>query len=163
MIAKSVLPALMLLTTLAQTGTSGETWEWVWKIINSLGVLGLGGVITQYVVPRMRRLRESADTAKTKAEAGLAEFAWYKEQLKYLQDRVDDLETTQNLSRGLMGEMRRHIDDLYASISQEAPEVQARIKGRLTTKRPNGIPSGNGNMQGVDRDRDRNNERTADT
>jgi hypothetical protein len=126
--------------------------EWAWRALITAAIAGLGGVVTQYLVPRLRKLRERADTAqvlantakteaevaKTAAEANTAEFGFYRVQLEFLQDRVLDLETAQSLLKSQQYNFRAHIDDLYSAIGQEPVEVQTRLKGRLKTQRPNG-------------------------
>jgi hypothetical protein len=132
---------------LLQAASNGDTtWvEWTWRAVVTAGIATLGGFFTQYVVPRLRRLREKADTAevvaktaKLKAEANTAEFGFYREQLQFLQDRIEDLESAHALMKRQQHNLRAHIDDLYAAIGQETRVTQARIKARLTTRRPNG-------------------------
>jgi chromosome segregation ATPase len=126
--------------------------EWAWRAFITAAIGALIGVVGQYLVPRLRKLKERADTAqvmantakteaekaKTTAEANTAEFGFYKAQLDYLQDRVSDLETAQNLLKSQQYRFRAHIDDLYNAIGQEPVEVQTRLKSRLKTQRPNG-------------------------
>lgn len=116
-----------------------DSWDWIWRVFNSAGIIALLGLITQYVVPRLRKLKDRADVASTNASTAITQFEWYKGQLTYLQDRVDDMETKYNLSNGYINAYRAHVHELYVAIGMEPAEIEKRIKARLRTKRPNGI------------------------
>jgi hypothetical protein len=96
---------------LLQAASNGDTtWvEWTWRAVVTAGI-----------------------------EANTAEFGFYREQLQFLQDRIEDLESAHALMKRQQHNLRAHIDDLYAAIGQETRVTQARIKARLTTRRPNG-------------------------
>ncbi len=113
-------------------------WDWAWRVFNSAGIIAVLGLVTQYVVPRLRKLKDRADVASTNASTAISQFEWYKGQLTYLQDRVDDMETKYNLSNGYINAYRTHVHDLYMAVGMESAEIEKRIKGRLKTKRPNG-------------------------
>jgi hypothetical protein len=140
----AIAPFVLWLQTVTQEPVM-SSGDWIWRIFNSAGVIAAIGLVTQYVLPKLRKAREKADTAqidattaKTKAEASQAQFAWYEKQLTYLQDRVDDMETKYNLSNGLINAYRTHTSELYMSIRLESPEAQTRMLGRVKSKRPNG-------------------------
>lgn len=52
----------------AEAGGGGEWYEWVWRIVNSTLILALIGFLANYIVPRLRKARENAETAKVQAE-----------------------------------------------------------------------------------------------
>lgn len=87
-------------------------------IAQLLTALGLGGVIANALRSRASKSGEITNTlgevVKTVAE---------------LSKRVVNLELRQV-------SYERHIDDLYISIAREGDEAEARVIGRLRTKRP---------------------------
>jgi predicted nucleic acid-binding Zn-ribbon protein len=125
-----------------------ETWL---PIINTVLTAVLGGLLAllaQWVVPRTRKTRETAEAAERKASAAKLDvetIKLYREELNQMQadngklwDEIANLNQRDRLRARQIAELREHMDDLYTSIGLEEETVQKRIFGRLRTKRPNG-------------------------
>lgn len=101
------------------------------QFIYGVLLLIVGGAVTalaQWAVPRIRKTREVAETAKTTAEEAVSWMTFYKEQITLCQDQIKDLQLQ-------VAELREEIHDWKTAVAEEAPEdVRERIERNVRQK-----------------------------
>jgi hypothetical protein len=110
--------------------------EWL-PLINTILTLALGGagtLLARWVVPRIRNVREVAETNKIDAET----IGLYRDEVAEMRQESKAMWTEIRRLNVELAEFRAHIDDLHSSIGQEADDIKTRILSRLRTIRPNG-------------------------